>query len=111
MNSYPVRISDLQHPLEAKYFAKRRLQRSKSNELTSQCVTLVASWGPPTSGLHNCSRPDPAKAGALALARSVLPDSQGDSQEGGSMRTRTDEPGLTRLTNDRDRTVVDMCGR
>lgn len=54
-----------------------------SNELTSQCVTLVAPWGSPTSGLHSCSRQDPAKVGALALARSVLPDSQGDSQADG----------------------------
>jgi hypothetical protein len=59
----------------------------------------------------SCSRQEPAKVGALAPARSVLPDSQGDSQEGGSMRTRTDEPGLTGLTIDRDRTLVDMRGR
>lgn len=48
-------------------------------------MTLVASWGSPTSGSGNRSRPELAKAGALALARSVHPDSRVDSQEGGSL--------------------------
>ncbi len=40
-------------------------------ERTLRCVVLVASWGSPINGLHNCSRPEPAKVGAFALVRSV----------------------------------------
>jgi hypothetical protein len=60
---------------------------TSSNELTLRCVTQVAYWGSPTSGLHNLSRPEPAKVGTLVLARSVLPESQDDIQADKRRRT------------------------